>query len=155
MKYEMHGYSNHPLYGVWCDIKARCYNKAHKQYKDYGGRGIIVCNEWKGSFTSFKKWALPLWKKGLEIDRIDNDGNYEPSNCHFVTHTENMHNTRLLRKNNTSGYRGVSYRKRNKKWEAKISINSKTMHLGLFSIPKLAAKAYDNAVFDGRPRNFS
>jgi len=79
----------HPLYVVWGNIKQRCYNTNRKSYKWYGGRGIIVCKEWL-DYDVFEKWALENgWNKLLTIDRIDNNGNYEPSNCHFVTREEN------------------------------------------------------------------
>jgi hypothetical protein len=102
---EMHGYWNHSLYQVWCDMKQRCYNKKIKSYENYGGRGITVCNEWKNSAKAFIEWALPLWREDLLIDRIDNDGNYEPSNCRFITYTESNHNKRLLMDTNTSKYK--------------------------------------------------
>ena len=58
IKREMHGYVKHPLYGIWRHMKARCSNENNKYYKDYGGRGIIVCNEWKNSSKNFIEWAL-------------------------------------------------------------------------------------------------
>jgi hypothetical protein len=147
-----HGYSDHPLSTVWDHIKQRCYNLNNPRYKDYGDRGIEVCDEWKNSAKTFIEWALPLWEPGLQIDRRDNDGNYCPENCRFVTCTENNHNRKLLQRDNTSGYRGVScYRK---KWQAYITINNKNKHLGYFDTPEEAALAYDNAIPDNRPRNF-
>ncbi|GAH87592.1 unnamed protein product, partial [marine sediment metagenome] len=94
-----HGYSNHHLYKVWQHMKQRCYNENHVGYKNYGGRGIAVCSEWISSPKTFIDWALPLWKEGLQIDRMDNNGNYEPSNCRFITHAENQLNSRLLQRN--------------------------------------------------------
>lgn len=149
---EMHGYSRHHLYGVWRNMKRRCYEENNKRYKDYGGKGITVCNEWKNSSKAFIDWALPLWKEGLEIDRKKNNGNYESSNCHFVTHEENQQNRELLQSNNASGYRGVSWK--DKKWRAQITINNKLKHLGYFVSAKEAALTYDNAIIDNRPRNF-
>ena len=149
---EQNGYKNHNLYTVWCNMKARCYNKNDKDYKYYGGRDITVCNEWKNNSKAFIEWALPLWKKGLQIDRKNNEGNYEPSNCKFVTHKENMQNQGLLRSNNTSGYRGVSF---NGKWVARIMINNKNRYLGSFDSARLAALRWDVEAYltDGRPRN--
>lgn len=152
---EMHGYSNHPLYTVWEHMKQRCYNENEKAYKNYGGRGITVCKEWKNSFEAFFEWALPLWKVGLLIDRINNNGNYYPENCQFVTYTESNLNTQLLRSTSTSGYRGVTYHKNNEKWIAQITIDNKNKYLGSFNTPEDAALAFDNAVVDNRPRNFS
>ena len=150
---EMHGYTKHPLYEVWDNMKQRCYNENNKRYGNYGARGIVICNEWKNSAGTFIEWALPLWKEGLEIDRIDNDGNYEPNNCRFITSLENNQNTQLLRRTNTSGYRGVSYDNDRKKWAAEITVNSKRKHLGRFDSIKKAALAFNNAITDDRPRN--
>jgi hypothetical protein len=150
-----HGYSAHLLYTVWGHMKQRCYNPNNKHYKDYGGRGIRVCDEWKNSAKTFIDWCLENgWKPGLQIDRRDNDGNYCSENCHFVTPEENSLNQRLLREDNTSGYRGVS--KKNKKWESYITINGKKKHLGCFDSPRLAALRYDVEAYltDNRPRNF-
>ena len=83
------------LYRTYRKMLARCYNKKQHCYNNYGGRGITVCEEWKKGFLYFKEWA---YDKGnynesishLTIDRIDNDGNYEPSNCQFLTNSENV-----------------------------------------------------------------
>ena len=67
-------------------MKVRCYYTKQVYYKRYGGRGIKVCEEWKNSFESFHEWAIHNgYKEGLSLDRIDNDGNYEPSNCRWVS----------------------------------------------------------------------
>lgn len=95
MKREMHGLRKHPLYDVWHDMKARCYNKNNKAHYCYGGRGIEVCPEWLNSFKSFYDWAMDNeYKKGLEVDRRDNDLGYSPENCRFVTRKCNLRNTR-------------------------------------------------------------
>jgi hypothetical protein len=89
------GLRKHPLYSVWANIKQRCLNKKQPKYNDYGGRGIIICKEWENSFEIFYKWCLDNnWKKGLEIDRLDNNGNYDSGNCRFVNRSQNMNNTR-------------------------------------------------------------
>jgi len=76
----------------------RCYRKNSKSYKDYGGRGIIICDEWLNNHDAFEKWCMESgWKKGLEIDRIDNEGNYTPENCRFVTKRDNCNNRRTSR----------------------------------------------------------
>ena len=89
-----HGFRHTKLYAVWYNMKTRCFNKKVKQYKDYGGRGITICNEWL-EFIPFRDWSLfNGYQEGLEIDREDNDGNYEPSNCRWVTNKENLRNKR-------------------------------------------------------------
>lgn len=154
---EIHGYKNHPLYNVWQNMKQRCHNKNCRDYKYYGKRGIIVCSEWKDDVKAFIEWCLSnSWKKELEIDRRNNDRDYTPDNCRFVTHAENTLNTRLLKSTNTSGYRGVNYDKRTKKWITQIIINGEKKHLGSFDSPKLAALRWDVEAYltDNRPRNF-
>lgn len=92
-KYDSKGLSNHPLYHKWMDMKRRCYNVNHSQYKYYGGRGIEMCEDWLYSFQAFFNWSINNgWENGLEIDRINNDGNYEPNNCRYITHKENCNN---------------------------------------------------------------
>lgn len=82
-------------YAIFLGMKRRCYNLTDKKYKDYGGRGISICEEWLSDPWTFGKWAESNgYKKGLQIDRIDNDGNYEPSNCRWVTNSVNVNNRR-------------------------------------------------------------
>ena len=90
-----HGFSRHKLYIRFDGIKKRCYNKKDKDYKNYGGRGIKICDEWLNDYTKFHEWALNSgYKKGLTIDRINNNGNYEPNNCRWITNKEQQRNTR-------------------------------------------------------------
>lgn len=99
-----HGFSHKErLYSVWLDIKDRCYNKNNNHYHCYGGRGIIVCDEWKNDYKSFRDWCMSNGYKeeiresgrnNLTIDRINVDGNYEPDNCRFITNKENCLNKR-------------------------------------------------------------
>jgi hypothetical protein len=88
----LHGLINHPLYSKWKGMKMRCnYNKM-AGFDRYGGRGIKVCKEWNDNFYPFYLWAKDKWSKGLELDRIDNNGDYEPNNCRFVSRLENSRN---------------------------------------------------------------
>lgn len=86
------GKRNTRLYHIYHGIKQRCFNKNCSGYEHYGGRGISICDEWLNSYESFQKWSLENGYKervGLSIDRIDNDGNYCPENCQWITIGEN------------------------------------------------------------------
>lgn len=84
---------NKPLHNTWRGLNKRCTQPSMASYKYYGGKGITVCKEWSNSFEGFESWALANgYKQGLQIDRIDNEGNYEPTNCRFVTPKENSRN---------------------------------------------------------------
>ncbi len=83
------------LYKIWIDMKKRCYNPNQTHFKDYGGRGILVCGDWKDNFQAFYDWAMSNgYDDNLTIDRIDNNGIYEPSNCHWVDMKSQSRNTR-------------------------------------------------------------
>ena len=88
-----HGMSKTRLYRIWHDMKNRCFYEKDKKYSYYGGRGITICNEWKDNFEKFKAWAVANgYKENLTIDRINNNGNYDPSNCRWVTMKEQCKN---------------------------------------------------------------
>lgn len=86
---------NRNVYWAWKAMKQRCQNPRCKAYINYGARGITVCEEWQ-KFSAFCAWALSHgYAKGLDLDRIDNDGNYTPDNCHWVDRRENINNRRV------------------------------------------------------------
>ncbi len=86
---------NTKLNGVYWAMVHRCHSPSVAKYKNYGARGISVCDEWRKSFQSFKKWAIEAgYSEGLQIDRIDNFGDYSPGNCRWVTCKQNNRNRR-------------------------------------------------------------
>ena len=93
MKHRKHGMHNTKIYNAWNGMKSRCFNKNDKYYLNYGGRGITVCDEWKNDFKAFFDWAMENgYSDKLTIDRIDVNGNYEPSNCRWVTQKVQQNN---------------------------------------------------------------
>lgn len=94
-KIEKTSLRRHPLQNVYRHMIERCYNPGRLQYQDYGGRGVTVSDEWRLNKWTFIHWGLNNgWSKGLQLDRIDNNGNYNPENCRFVTPKENSRNRR-------------------------------------------------------------
>lgn len=90
---------HHTLYRRWSNMKTRCYNENTKDYKYYGGRGIRVCDEWLDDFMKFYSWSIGHgFSDDLTIDRKNNDGNYEPNNCRWVSMKEQNQNKRNTNK---------------------------------------------------------
>ena len=102
---KTHGMSKSRLYRIWCGIKKRTSETADERHKrDYYERGIKVCDEWSKSYEEFQKWSLNNgYKENLSIDRIDNNGNYEPNNCRWVNNKEQSNNRRSNRKYEYNG----------------------------------------------------
>lgn len=95
------GLSDHKLYSVWSNMKDRCYNSNNHAYHNYGGKGVILCEEWQ-SFVPFYEWAIKNgYKEGLTIERINSNGNYSPDNCEWITLSENTTRANIGRKGKT------------------------------------------------------
>ena len=92
---KKHGYCGAKLYTIWIDMKDRCFNPNNTSYSNYGGRNIKVCNEWKHDFKTFKEWAFKNgYKEGLSIERINNNKDYSPNNCKFISFLDQNKNKR-------------------------------------------------------------
>lgn len=122
-KNRTHGGTGSNLYLVWCTMRNRCERTGVKSYSDYGGRGVSVCEEWK-DFQNFKSWALSNgYEHGLEIDRMNVNGDYCPENCRWVT--------RLINANNKRNNRVVEYNGEKKtlaEWARYYGVNYKLLH---------------------------
>lgn len=102
----VHGLSHTRLHYIWRSMKERCYIPHYKAYKNYGARGIVMCDEWRDNFLAFYNWSMEHgYEENLSIDRIDTNGNYCPENCRWVT---------------------CSTQNRNKRNNVHITINGKT-----------------------------
>lgn len=122
IKRIIHNKTRTRLYNIWKNMLGRCNNQNRQNYKRYGGRGIIVCDEWR-DFRNFNVWAIANgYKNDLQIDRIDNNGNYCPENCRWVTNKENANNTR---NNRIITLNGIS--KTLQEWADETQINRKTI----------------------------
>ena len=151
---KTHGLSNTRLNRIWSSIKDRTLNSKQKQYNDYGGRGITICDEWKNDFMSFYNWAMENgYSDELSIDRIDNEGSYYPENCRWTTSIIQNRNQRI-RKDNKTGYKGVSFNKDNNSFRVIISVNKKTIRLGEFKTAVEGAIAYNNYIIENNLEGF-
>lgn len=97
-------------------MKTRCYNDKHERYDRYGGRSIKVCDRWLESFVNFQEDMLPTYKEGLQLDRVNNNGDYTPDNCRWTTASENMKN-RQIKAEFQSNIPNVLWNKSKQKWE--------------------------------------
>lgn len=121
---KKHGMAGSRIYITWQNMKDRCFNEKCSGYKDYGGRGISVCPEWKDSFENFYEWALLNgYTDSLTIDRIDVNRNYEPQNCRWTTREAQNRNKR---NNHYLTYNGIT--KTISEWAADIGMDYDTLH---------------------------
>jgi len=134
-----HGGSGSLEYWVWSSMIQRCTNPKNEYYKDYGGRGITVCERWLNSFENFIEDMGLKPDKKLTIERIDNNKGYYKENCKWATKSEQMSNRRPF---GVSGFKGVY--KHGKVFRTSIKINKKSYHIGTFKTAYIASLAYES-----------
>ena len=141
-----HGLESNKFYQTWYGMLQRCTNLEHRSYKNYGARGIAVCEEWQ-DVTNFVAWAESTHPnmEGYTLDRINNDKGYFPENCRWTDKSTQSSNQRVLRKSNTSGYKGVLVLS-DKRHLAYIRFKNTKFNLGVYLTKLEAAKAYDSFV---------
>ena len=128
----IHGHSSHRTYNIFTAMKERCYNPKSTSYNWYGGKGIQICDEWLDDFDKFYNWSINNgYKSNFSIDRIDNSNDYCPENCRWIDKKQQQKN-QGLRKDNSSGVKGVKFHKSTGKWEVGISVDGKRHYLGVY-----------------------
>ena len=145
---KTHGLRSNKFYQTWYGMLQRCTNTMRQDYKDYGARGITVCEEWL-NVSNFVAWC-DLTYPNIEdatLDRIDNDKGYSPENCTWSDKTTQALNKRIG-KNNKSGYVGVIWHIRDKKWIVNIRINKILKQIGSFKTLEDAIQARDNYIIE-------
>ncbi len=153
-----HELKKHKLYGIWANIKKRCYNESDPAYKNYGGRGITVCDEWRNDFKAFYDYVMALenaMQPGLTVDRMRNNEGYKPENLRWATRHIQATNQRI-RKDNKSGFKGVSYSKANKgnKWLASIRVNGERKSLGHYHTIQESLNVRNQYIIDNSLTNY-
>ena len=146
-----HGLKSNRFYQTWYNMIQRCTNTMRQEYKNYGARGITVCEEWL-DIKNFVAWAEATYPniEDATLDRINNDKGYSPENCTWSDRTTQAINQRIG-KNNTSGFVGVTYHKKGiAKWHSSIGSNNKLIHIGSFITKEEAVLARDNYIIENK-----
>lgn len=144
----VHNLTRNRFYPIWYGIIRRCTNQSSKDYMDYGGRGITVCEEWL-DVTNFIAWCELTYPNidNYSIDRIDNNVGYSQENCRWVDKTTQVINRRM-NNNNTSGFVGVRLRIKENKWISVIKVGGKGRWIGSFPTIEEAVQARDNYIIE-------
>lgn len=146
------------IHNIWKGMINRCRNENDQSYKNYGGRGIFVSDDWK-TFENFYRDMIGSYSGDLTIERNDNDGPYSKENCCWVPKSVQAKNRRAGRlwnfkgsgiASNTSGIRGVSWDRSRQKWIVMICVGRVQRNLGRFDSKEMAAKAYATAASELR-----
>lgn len=141
-----HGLSKSTLYKKWLSMKSRCNYPNGDNYYRYGGRGIKVCDRWNDDFMNFYNDMNKFYFEGAELDRIDNDGNYEFDNCRWVTHQQNSNNRKKYK--NKTGYTGVYFKPHMNKYVSYFYVKRKQIHVGSFETAEKAYRAREKAILN-------
>ena len=145
-----HGLRTNKFYQTWYNMVHRCVSPKNKDYKDYGARGITVCEEWL-DVANFVAWAEETHPhtEGYTLDRIDNDKGYSPENCTWSDKTTQCINQRV-RKDNKSGVVGVDFKPKENKYVARITVLGNKVYIGTFLTKEEAILARDNYIIENK-----
>ena len=145
-----HGLESNKFYNTWYMMVARCNNPENKNYKNYGARGITVCEEWL-DVANFVAWAESTHPniEGVTLDRIDNDKGYSPENCRWADKITQNINQRV-KNTNKSGFVGISWNKKTLTWRASITLARVRVSIGSFKTLEEAVLARDNYIIENK-----